>query len=267
MKLGVCEKDLPGGLRENLEWIAAQGFDGFQVWKEAIDGSGLDAKGALAAAYDLGLEVSAVGGGPNLVDPKAADDSVEKFRGFLDLAVELGPRIVTAETKRKPDDLSEDDAWKSTVETVSRISEYAEEVEAALAVECSGGCFIRDHDMFLTLAGKVGSAALKVNLDPANILLADRDPIQATRKLARYTVHAHAKDVGRREIEGAGVDTFDVPVGEGLVDYPAWIAALRETGYDGYLTIEMHARGRDRREDIRRSLANLRGFLEEEGSK
>jgi len=260
VKIGLCEKDLRGSLRENLEWIAEHGFKGFQIWKPRILGEGLTAKDVLRMAEDLGLEISAVGGGPNLVDPKVADETVDLFRGFLDLAVELGPRIVTAETKAKPEELSEEDAWKYTTETISKICEHAEDVGAVLAIEPSGPCFIRDYDMWLELYRAVGSECLKVNYDPANIVWAGRDPVEGVRALGEHIVHTHAKDIsflGDVEHE----ELHDVPAGQGLVDYPAYLAALKEVGYDGYLTVEMHAGERDRREDILRAAANLRFML------
>ena len=41
MKLGLCEKDLRGRLRDNLEWISRNGFAGFQIWKPRLEKEGL----------------------------------------------------------------------------------------------------------------------------------------------------------------------------------------------------------------------------------
>ncbi len=41
-----------------------------------------------------------------------------------------------------------------------------------------------------------------------------------------------------------------VPWGEGHVDYPRFIAKLREVGYDGALTIEREITGEQQRLDI-----------------
>jgi len=262
MKIGVCEKDLKGTIRENLRWIAEHGFSGFQIWKQKMDKEGLSGRELLRMAQDLGLEITAVGGGPNLVDPKVSEESVRSFREFLELSVELGPGIVTAETKAKPEGLPDEDAWKYTVETVSRICEYAEKLGAVLAIEPSGPCFIRDHDMWMELARKVGSESLKVNYDPANIVWAGRDPVEGVRALGKNIVHTHAKDIsflGSTEHE----ELHDVPAGEGLVDYPAYLRALKEVGYEGYLTVEMHSGQMDRRGEVLKAAGNLRAMLSE----
>jgi len=36
MKIGVCEKDLPGNFEENFKWIVENGFDGFQIWPDKV---------------------------------------------------------------------------------------------------------------------------------------------------------------------------------------------------------------------------------------
>ena len=259
MKIGLCEKDLRGTLRENLEWMSANGFEGYQLWRGKLDAAGMSPDDLLALSAELGLDVTAVGGGPNLVDPAVADESIALFRSFIDLAVALGCRIVTAESKRKPDGISDETAWQSTVATVKTICRHAGECGAVLAIECSGGCFIRHHEDFLRLAEAVDSPTLKVNMDPANIVLAHRDVLEAVRALAPYIVHTHAKDIARADTDDE--PARDVPAGEGLVGYPAYLAALKEIGYDGWLTIEMHAGQADRREDILTSAANLRRML------
>lgn len=271
MKIGVCQKDLPGTVRESLTWLSANGFEGFQIWKRHLDADGVSARELAAMAGDLGLEISAVGAGPSLVDPATASDAVDRFRTFLDLSVELGPCIVTTESKTKPPQVSDDDAWRTIVASVSRICEHAAGIGAVLAIECAGPCFISDHVDWHRLAERVGSDRLKVNLDPANIVWARRDAVEATRALAEHIVHTHAKDIvvpDARDAAAVGyhdantpAEVRDVPAGEGLVGYDSYLAALRDTGYDGYLTIEIHAGGQDRRAEILQAATNLRRML------
>ena len=264
MKIGLCEKDLRGSIHETLGWAAGQGLAGVQIWKPRLDREGLDAPTFQSMAAGLGLEITAVGGGPNLVDPAAAADSIERFKAFLDLSVALGPALVTAESKAKPGGLDDDRAWASTIETVRRICDHAESVGAVLAIEPAGPCFIRDCERFVRLRQAVGSPALKVNYDPANIVWAGRSVVDGVRLVGPDIVHTHAKDIGR--VVAGAADTadeqyMDVPAGEGLVGYEAYLTALREVGYDGWLTIEMHAGPAPRLDDIARAKDNLERLL------
>ena len=63
-------------------------------------------------------------------------------------------------------------------------------------------------------------------------------------------------------IEGLNAADYfrEVPVGEGQVDFPAYLAALREVGFDGYLTIEREA-GDNPEADIIKARDTARGWL------
>ena len=51
-----------------------------------------------------------------------------------------------------------------------------------------------------------------------------------------------------------------MPVGTGDVDFKSYVAALKEVGYDGYLTIEREAGG-DRLKDIAGAKAYIDGIV------
>ena len=59
----------------------------------------------------------------------------------------------------------------------------------------------------------------------------------------------HAFAVGGVEALNACDGFKELPLGEGDVDFPGYIAALKDIGYDGYLTIEREA-GADPTADI-----------------
>ena len=96
------------------------------------------------------------------------------------------------------------------------------------------------------------------------------DPVKAVYTLRDYIVHTHAKD-GRKlkdndpevvygVIEDAiqeGQTFIELPLGEGDVDFPRYIAALEEVGYRGYLTVEREV-GEDPEADIRLAVEFLK---------
>ena len=52
----------------------------------------------------------------------------------------------------------------------------------------------------------------------------------------------------------------ELPLGEGKVDFPAWLAALREVGYHGFLTIEREV-GENPEADIRKAVEFLQKLI------
>lgn len=260
MKIGICEKDLSGNFEENFRWIVENKFDGFQIWPDKVKNS----KGLLNMCKSEGIVISAIGGGPNLVNPETMGKTMEEFKRRIELAVELESYIITAETKEKREDLTDEEAWKWCVDIVRKICEECEKEDVYLAIEPSGSCFIKDYIMWKQLYERVKSESLKVNYDPANILWAGKDVIEGVYFLKGNIVHTHAKNIifGKEDgyIEGKSkISVRDVPADEGEVNYIEYIEALKKVGYDGFLTIEMHCKkGEDRRADILKS----KSFLE-----
>ena len=95
-----------------------------------------------------------------------------------------------------------------------------------------------------------------VNLDPANMILYGKgDPVRAVKTLAPWIRHIHIKDAVSAKVPGTwGEETVWT---QGEVNADAFIAALREIGFDGYLSVEREA-GNDRAGDIARAVADLR---------
>ena len=119
------------------------------------------------------------------------------------------------------------------------------------------------------------STGVAVNLDPANlVMVTGDDPVRAVHTLRDYIVHTHAKDgvkladndpevvyglVKNDVPTGRGFE--EVPLGEGAVDWPRYLAALDEIGYRGYLTIEREV-GPDPAADIAMAVRFLRAQME-----
>ena len=96
-----------------------------------------------------------------------------------------------------------------------------------------------------------------VNFDPANMILYGKgDPVRAVRILAPWIRHVHIKDAKYSAVPGEwGAETEWT---KGDVGADAFIAALREVGYDGYLAVEREA-GDNRAGDIAAAVADVKG--------
>jgi sugar phosphate isomerase/epimerase len=102
---------------------------------------------------------------------------------------------------------------------------------------------------------------LKVNFDPANVLLYDvGDPIRAVELLGPDIRSVHVKDANRPTTPGQWGE--EVPLGRGEVDIPAFLRALSRAGYRGPLCIEREVGSQEERvADIAHGIAFLRECL------
>lgn len=121
-----------------------------------------------------------------------------------------------------------------------------------------------DADEILRLVETVDSPFFGVNLDTANFLRVQDDPVEATRKLAPHVRATHVKDV--EPVKGRSVRAWNyfasVAAGEGLIEIDAIVAILARAGYGGFLAFEVDmpaARWLNREEEmIERSIAYLK---------
>ena len=106
---------------------------------------------------------------------------------------------------------------------------------------------------------------LKINFDPANMILyGTGEPVEALDVLGKHVTSVHCKDGDwplRDHPEALGEEC---PLGEGSVDFSAFIAKLKEIGYRGPLNIEREGNlSKEQRDgDIRKAISLLRSLTE-----
>ena len=108
----------------------------------------------------------------------------------------------------------------------------------------------------------VNTDNLGVNLDTANLILYGKaNPVDALDVIGKYVRNIHAKD-GKYPVNGhdLGVETR---LGEGKVDFKAFIRRLHELGYDRYITIEREIDGEQQIADIKYAKEFLGKLIEE----
>ncbi len=81
---------------------------------------------------------------------------------------------------------------------------------------------------------------LAVNFDPANMLLyGNGDPIEAVRTVGPWVKSVHMKDAAVTQVPGTWGS--ELAVGTGQVDWPAFLTALADIGFPGWLCFEREA--------------------------
>lgn len=101
----------------------------------------------------------------------------------------------------------------------------------------------------LRVFGDLQAENLGLNYDPANLLMYGKaNPIDALDMVGSYIRGVHAKD-GLYPTDGYTLGK-ETRLGDGLVNFPVFVAKLKSIGYDGALTIEREISGEQQREDV-----------------
>lgn len=279
-KIGIIADMLRMPFGESMEQCARMGADGVQIYavsEEMLSASQEELKKKRKIIQDNGLQVSALCGDLGGHGFARRDENVKKVqtsKHIIDMALTMGCNIVTTHIGVIPEDVHSD-VYRTMQEACGELAEYAAGVGAFFAIETGPEPSERLCGFLDSLGGGKG---MSVNLDPANlVMVAGDDPVKAVHNLSKYIVHTHAKDgimlkktdpkivydffaeggIGDLRLE----DYFlEVPLGEGKVDFPAYLGALKEIGFDGYLTIEREV-GDNPVQDIGKAVTFLKNLI------
>lgn len=275
--IGVILESFKTDRSSAIRKAAALGAQGIQMYATSGENSPenlspADRRALLDEVRSQGLVFSALCGdlGHGFGDREKNPDLIERSKRILDLAKDLETDIVTTHIGVVPADKSHE-RYGVMQEACFALASYADEIGAHFAIETGPepSAVLRDF-----LDG-LHSTGVAVNLDPANLAMVVGDnAVDAVHNLRRYIVHTHAKDgVMYRYIDPEYVYRIvhpvpeeirreraheELPLGRGSVDFDAYLRALEEVGYRGFLTIE-----REVGEDPEADIHTAKRYLEE----
>ena len=271
MKIGVIPDCFKVSIKEGIRKAAELELDGIQPYATFGD---LDPKNLTKTGRQdlknfvegLGLKISAlVGdfGGHGFTDPKDIEWRIERTKEVIDLAVDLGVKVVTTHIGVVPEDETSI-AWKTMVSSLPEVGTYGYNKGVFLATETGPEPSI----LLKKLLDYIGNPGLKVNFDPANlVMVSDDNAARAVEILAPYIVHTHAKDgrlIREKYVKKESPWWEELPLGEGDVNFPQYLKAMKEIGFTGFFTIEREV-GDNPVKDIIKARDFLRKLAEEIG--
>lgn len=166
--------------------------------------------------------------------------------------------------------------YKVLQEACEELGEYGDEIGVYIAIETGP----EKTETLKKFLDSLKSRSVAVNYDPANlVMVTGDDPVKGVYTLKDYIVHTHAKDgIMKKQTDPEIIYNFfaeggigdlrledyfeEVPLGKGQVDFKAYLAALRDIGYDGFLTIEREV-GENPEKDIKEAVEFLKEMLKE----
>lgn len=190
-------------------------------------------------------------------NPATLEERLKATREHASLAQEAGARILTTHVGVVPED-RKDPAWKRLVEAAQRAADDCGEKGLLFGLETGQ----ETPEIMLNYMADVNRKNLKVNFDPANMILyGTGDPLPALRALKDCVAHVHCKDGLYPSAQGQ-LGT-EVRLGDGQVGMERYLKELKDIGYQGPLIIEREA-GDQRIQDIQHArdlLGEIKGKL------
>ena len=281
MKIGIMADSLRLPFEQSIVRAKELGADGVQVYAVAGEMapenmSGEDIRVKRDIIVSNGLVVSALcgdlgGHGFCLAEENPA--KIEKSKRILDLAKKFGCDVVTTHIGVIPEDVS-CKTYSVLHDACKELADYADAIGSHFAIETGP----EPADRLAAFLDTLGSTGVGVNLDPANLVMVTcDDPVKAVYTLKKYIVHTHAKDgICLKQTDpqiiydyfaGDGIEDIhlkdyftETPLGKGNVDFPEYISALKDIGYNGFLTVERET-GATPDADIKLAVDTLKKYI------
>jgi len=256
-------------LEESLRQIAACGYAGVEVMADVPHAYPPHCDRRRRAALrdllaDLRLAVSNVNAftlfaqgdtwHPSWIEPEAEarQRRIEHTVAALELARDLGaPSISTEPGGPVAPVMDRGAAFDLFCEGLERVLPAAEACGVDLLVEPEPGLLLERPRDFEALVERVRHERLALNFDLGHFYCVGVDPAEAVRRLAPWIRHVHLEDIAPSR------EHRHLVPGRGAVDLPAVLAALRDVGYAGWVTVELYPYEAQAREVAEEAFAYL----------
>jgi sugar phosphate isomerase/epimerase len=173
-------------------------------------------------------------------DPHYRRIRVEHTRRALTLARELGAANITTE----PGGPVEPGAsWSSALELflaeIRPVADHALREGVLLLVEPEPGLLIETAEQFEEFIGRLDHPAVALNFDVGHAYCVGDEPSATFRRLFRHVRHVHLEDIAANRVHAHLIP------GDGAIDLRGFLRTVRETGYAGWVTVELYPYAHD----------------------
>jgi len=180
----------------------------------------------------------------NQKDPQEFRKQVNEVKTWLRVAAELGAPVsrifgghLTSDQRGNPAERTE--GVTRLLDGLRQVVAEAEKLDVVLALENHGGlpCLGKEQ---VEAIETINSPCLKATIDIGNYMQCGQEAHVGVAVAAKHAAYVHLKDYVKVPDANMpwGWNVKAATVGEGDVDIPACIGALRAAGYDGFVALE-----------------------------
>jgi sugar phosphate isomerase/epimerase len=195
---------------------------------------------------------------PSWID-RDADTREARIRhtiASVEIAGALGAKTVSTEPGGPIEGRARDECYALFAQGLERAGRRASELGVTVLVEPEPELLIeKGHEYDEFESNHVRFPGVGLNFDMGHFYCVGEDPASLIRKFGRRAHHFHLEDIAADRVH------FHLPPGQGAMDFKGIFAALRDVGYDGWVTIELYPFQENAPEVAARAFDVVRAFL------
>ncbi|MGI9659142.1 MAG: sugar phosphate isomerase/epimerase family protein [Gaiellaceae bacterium] len=242
MELGMISStwlDTTVGRLDGIRKAKEIGFDTYDVFEDPLDITDDERKQIKETLEEVGLPVrSVVCVAFGIVDfnPSVRRFTLDRIKAYIDQGAYLGARnllLVVGEYYWDGEVFPNEAIWDMAKEMVGEAGAYAQSkgLEIALELEPFDSALLKDIEELVRFVKEVDNPAVLANADISHLHLAGNS-VEDVAKMTGLIGHIHLSDCDGK-VHG------DLPAGRGVTPIGDYLAAIRDTGYDGTVSIEL----------------------------
>ena len=131
-----------------------------------------------------------------------------------------------------PEDFDATGNWNRYLDSLGKIVKMCEETNMRFALEGHANVIVGTTDAMLRAFDWIKSDAFGTNFDTAWQLMQREYLPWSVYKLGEKIFHVHIRDAD-------GLAVYQLPVGQGIIDWNELVRSLKKVGFDGYLSLEL----------------------------
>ncbi|MEK5069898.1 sugar phosphate isomerase/epimerase family protein [Sporosarcina sp. FSL K6-1508] len=233
-----------------IDYASSIGIDGVELldiyWANKED-KDEEIEQVLTALKSYNLQVAAYDITNNFVKESVEEraEEVAKVLNGIEVAKKIGTSIVRVFCGDIHGDNTYENGSAWIIEGLKKCAETAEKEQVYLAIE-NHGLLAGKSKQVNEIIKAVNNPYVKTTFDTGNFLLVHEKPTEAFEQLKNEIVHVHFKDFRKKEenepLRGfrstEGVELIGVIPGDGEVDLAYIVNGLKDSNYNGWLSIE-----------------------------
>ncbi len=233
-----------GPILPTFEMLREAGFEGVEL----ISPNALDSDEVLKARDKTGIVIHGVSGAVHWSSPLSSPDALVVEKGLAAIRKEIEdvklyggttvlvvPAVVTKEVSYR-------DAYTRSQANIKTLIPFAEKAGVKLAIEEVWNKFLLSSTEMARYIDEFKSDAVGAYFDVGNVVEYGF-PQEWIKELGKRILKVHVKEYAKPK-------RFDYPLGEGEIDWKAVRSALRDVGYNGWITAEVGMGDLGRMKDV-----------------
>lgn len=167
-------------------------------------------------------------------DPALRAKRVDYTLRCVDLAVQLGAANISTEPGGPLHGMNRDQGLQLFKEGLNQVETTAREAGVRILIEPEPGLLIENSRQFLELFQGLDHDVFGLNFDVGHFYCVNEDLPQLIRDMKGIARHYHLEDIPPSRAH------HHLMLGEGAIDLHEALNTIHETGYSGFVTVELY---------------------------